>query len=808
MKSRSISIFLKVLLITWVFNFLFVFSAQSQAGDTEETDQEAVELVEGLISLDAVPVETERIANRIIDLRAVLAPKSQVQEIDSALTPLELIIVGKRDSLLMELGTISRKKLQIREVEWGKYRSLIKKYQKTIGDRTEEINLINDELVGEIRKWTLTKETISNDVDTGAVYKSFDNVILTLQNTLTTTLTRVDSVFVIQNRLTKLVLVCDEVISELANEENEMRSNYFVFDSAPIWSAHNDSLALATQQDSKLEQVKEGVKDDREALVEFFTLNIEIVVIQVLFILLFLALMLFVRKRWKIEKDTLASTVEIDTRTVLRRPIASTLVVGVLTSAFFYDALFPFLVVCHILLILMGTIVLLPELTVNKFRKFLLLCLFVYILYFIDSYFDQAAMLSRWLLIGQVGIMLVGLRYAKQIIEESPNQFDRMYKLSRFMVPTYTIVLTVSLVANVIGLVSMSRFLFYGVLSSTILGVVVYLMVKIITSLVVLVFKLRSYSLQMVSTMVHATHKRIQPTLYFLGLILWLVFTLRGFDVYDFMVNKVDHFLHIEWKVGEMIISLGGILSFMGIFIVSILIAKLVASIFQDEWMVKVLPKGVAPASSLLLRIILISIGLYMGLSAAGLDLSKLGFIIGTLGVGIGFGLQDVVLNFIAGLILAFERPINLGDTIEIDNEFGVVTNIGVRSSNIRNYSGSEAIVPNGDLISKKVINWTLSSRNRRSNILLKTAPDADPQTVIDMFNKIASDHPKTHAKPAPLTYFKGYEEDGNLQFQLWYWTTFSETLDVNHDVAMSIFQALKDAGVDAPAPLRRIVKD
>ena len=167
-----------------------------------------------------------------------------------------------------------------------------------------------------------------------------------------------------------------------------------------------------------------------------------------------------------------------------------------------------------------------------------------------------------------------------------------------------------------------------------------------------------------------------------------------------------------------------------------------------------------------------------------------------------------MVLNFIAGLILAFERPINLGDAIQIDQEFGIVTSIGIRSSNIRTWGGQEAIIPNGDLISKKVINWTKSNRDRRTKLLIKTAPGIDPIEVIDLLNKIASDHPKTYEDPAPKTYFKGYIEDGNLLFQLLYWSTFSDTLSTDHEINLKIFAILKEKGIQAPAPLRRIINE
>ena len=160
--------------------------------------------------------------------------------------------------------------------------------------------------------------------------------------------------------------------------------------------------------------------------------------------------------------------------------------------------------------------------------------------------------------------------------------------------------------------------------------------------------------------------------------------------------------------------------------------------------------------------------------------------------------------KFYCWINLGFERPINLGDAIEVDNEMGEVTNIGVRSSSIRTYSGAEAIIPNGDLISKKVVNWTLSDRNRRSKIRMRTSAKADPNAVIELFNEVASLHPKTFSDPAPNTFFYGFGDDGNLEFALLYWTTFSDTLKTNSEIALSVFNKLKEEGIEAPIPNQR----
>jgi len=442
-------------------------------------------------------------------------------------------------------------------------------------------------------------------------------------------------------------------------------------------------------------------------------------------------------------------------------------------------------------------------------KVFLWLLFAVYMINTFEAFIGIKSILVRWLLILDSIALIYALIIGRKIVLENKEMFSQIIRVFKPISIVFIIILFFSIFANIIGMVALSNFLSKGVLFSMTFGVVIFLSIKVITSIFVLIFKLRkSSNIQTLTTMVNATHKRIEPLLGWIGLLFWLYFTLSGFELYNFILNWFDNLMALRWLVGEMTISLGGILAFVGIFVFTLIVSKIAAALFQDEWMVHVLPRGVAPAISLVLRIVVISLGLYMGLTAAGVDLSKLGFVLGALGVGIGFGLQNVVLNFVSGLILAFERPINLGDTIEVDMEMGVVTNIGVRSSNIRAYSGAEVIIPNGDLISKKVVNWTLSNRNRRSKIHMKTAANADPEKVIELFNNIALEHPKTTADPAPKTYFYGYEEDGNLKFALLYWTTFSDTLKTDSEIALSIFKRLKEENIQAPAPVRRIISN
>ena len=801
----------KPFLLFFFISLFFIFNSNAQNEDKKETKQPEEE-INKVISLDQISDEAEKLGQRIFNLRTILKPSTDVHVIDSLTVLAEIEIIKNKDSVIQLFDSISARNLDAIKVEWKKYHSTLKSYQSILKERSESITEINDELVEEFNKWTLTKSNYKNSKSSTDVSESLDKVIANLQDITNVALERLDKVFLIQNKITNLLLIIDSINSEIAQVEKNTKRDYFTIDALPIWKLNQTTSIEATTitLDSKKTEknFKSELKKDMQQLKEFISFRIGALISQIALILFLIVLMFKVHKSWKTD-EKLVNPIENEARIVVSHPFSSSLVVGLLISAYFYGGLIPIFREIHILLVLISTIILLPQLTIQKFRFTLFLFLIIYIENLSKVYISVSPLTTRLLSISTTLLLIIALFHGRKIIKQNPESFKRFHKLFNLIAPLYIALLIISIAINCIGMVGLSNFLFKGIFISALFSVVVYLIVKVVTGLAIILFKLKktSSNIQTLSTMVNVTNQRLQPTLYWGGFLYWIYFTLIGFDIYENLLAWINETLLIDWKVGEMTISLGGVLAFSSIFIITLLLAKLAASIFQDEWMIKTLPRGIAPAISLILRIIVISIGFYMALSAAGIDLSKVGFILGTLGVGIGFGLQNVVLNFVAGLILAFERPVNLGDVIEVDQEKGVITNIGVRSSNIRTYTGAEAIIPNGDLISKKVINWTLTNRDRRSRILMKTSPNADPEKVIELFNTIAIANEKTFKDPAPKTYFYGYNVDGNLDFALMYWTTFSDTISVDHDIALKLFKKLKEEGIDAPIPTRRIIK-
>ncbi|WP_235835855.1 mechanosensitive ion channel family protein [Cognatitamlana onchidii] len=774
---------------------------------------DSVSVAQKFIELGDISEESEKLGQELLKLKSALDDNTRVFEIDSIITLKKPHILKLVDTVLFKRDDITLRDLKVRKVEWSNYKTVLDEHQNAIKDRSEEISKIVNQVFSDLNKWELTKKELANRSESEDMQESLNRAISSLREVLKAAHLRLDDVFKVQKKITELILVIDQEISNIEVAENQRRKDYFVFDEKPIWKqadmmALSDSLAFQTPSSYQL--LVSGVKRNKNQFVEFFRLNMKTAILQIVFLVLLWVFLLTANKKWNKEEIlSLKNPVEIQAKTILVNPILTTLSAGMLISAFFYDSMVPAYAEFHILVILLTTVLLLPKLTNKRISTFLWLLFIVYIINVFEAFIGSKAYLLRNLAMFISLLLVTSLYIGRKTVKEHPKNFSQIIRPFNMISILFMALLIIAVIANIIGMFALSNYLTRAVLISVVFAFVVYLSTKVFISLVILVFKFRTNtSIQTLSSLVNATHRRIRPLFNLIGFLVWMVFTLKGFELYDYILNRYYEIIAVEWQIGEMTISLGGMLAFGGIFVMALILSKLAAAIFQDEWMVNVLPRGLAPAVSLVLRIVVIAIGLYAGFTAAGVDLSKLGFIIGALGVGIGFGLQNVVLNFVSGLILAFERPVNIGDTIEVDMEMGVVTNIGVRSSNIRAYSGAEVIIPNGDLISKKVVNWTLSNRNRRSNVAMKTSANADPERVIELFNKIAKDQPNTSAYPEPTTYFHGYDPDGNLSFSLMYWTTFSDTLNTDNDIALEIFKKLKEEGIDAPAPVRRVISE
>ena len=259
--------------------------------------------------------------------------------------------------------------------------------------------------------------------------------------------------------------------------------------------------------------------------------------------------------------------------------------------------------------------------------------------------------------------------------------------------------------------------------------------------------------------------------------------------------------MQLRWKLGATEISVEGLAIFFSVLVSAILVSRLLRFTSTEEIFPRIeLPRGVPGAVDVLSRYGVLLLGFFIALAAAGVDLSKVTLLISALGVGIGFGLQNVVNNFVSGLILVFEHPVQVGDSVEIGTTFGEVHKIGFRASVLRTPDGSEVIVPNSELTGTRVINWSLFDRLRRISISVSAAYGTDPDRVIEILVGIARNHPAVLANPAPLAVFDRFG-DSALNFTLFCWSFVDTFFIARSELTIAINSAFKEAGIEIPFP-------
>ena len=260
------------------------------------------------------------------------------------------------------------------------------------------------------------------------------------------------------------------------------------------------------------------------------------------------------------------------------------------------------------------------------------------------------------------------------------------------------------------------------------------------------------------------------------------------------------------FRVGNITIEPANILLGLVVFLIGLMLVRLLVLWLDRRVLSRSdLDEGIRHSLLTISRYTGIVGAFLVALSVAGVNLSSLAFFGGALGIGIGFGLQTIVNNFVSGLILLAERPIKTGDWIQVSGGEGVVRRIKVRSTEVETFDRCTIIIPNSQLISEPVSNWFHTNRMGRVRVPVGVSYDADPDQVREILLRCAREHPRTLASPAPFVLFTGYGEN-SLDFELrLYIGDAGYRASTASDLRFAIFRELKKAGIEIPFPQRDI---
>lgn len=266
---------------------------------------------------------------------------------------------------------------------------------------------------------------------------------------------------------------------------------------------------------------------------------------------------------------------------------------------------------------------------------------------------------------------------------------------------------------------------------------------------------------------------RVPTFFYFLLIIGWLVLVGRNFYLYNQLAEPISNWLFEERTIGAYTFSIKGITDFIFIIFVSFFTSRVVSFISSDSLQStdnsdKATKSGLG-SWILLIRIAIISAGIFLAFAAAGIPLDKITIILGALSVGIGFGLQTLINNLVSGLILAFEKPVNVGDIVEVMGKSGTMKSIGFRSSVIKTWEGANLIISNGDLMNAQLLNWSQEKGFRRLELKLSIDLKNNLNEVHDLIQHILNENPEILKNPAHLVEFRQIV-NGSIDLIVFFW--------------------------------------
>lgn len=275
----------------------------------------------------------------------------------------------------------------------------------------------------------------------------------------------------------------------------------------------------------------------------------------------------------------------------------------------------------------------------------------------------------------------------------------------------------------------------------------------------------------------------------------------------SYLANILEKILHFEiFVLNQTPVTPASIIMFiimMAIFYYSsrftnrLLVNRLLSSLHIDE--------GTRYTMLRMIHYLIITIGAVVSFQFVGIDLSGLAVIFGLLSVGIGFGLQNVTSNFIAGLILLFERPIKIGDTITVGDTEGKVIDISIRSTMIRTLNNISIIVPNSDFIANNVINWSFGDPKIRLDLQIGVSYSSDLDKVLDVLRKIAEEHPKVLQRPSPRVLLLSFGDSSwNMELQVWIGNPQGHHI-VRSEINCEIVRKFREHNIEIPFPQRDV---
>jgi small-conductance mechanosensitive channel len=684
------------------------------------------------------------------------------------------------------------------ETRWQKLADQLTASSRQLTDRATALESNLAQMSATRTTWKATVELAGKSNAPPEVVQRINQVLQGIDASEEMLQKRRASVLTLQTRVAEQTQRANSALRSIRSAQSAAVNRLWSQDSPPIWSP--EVRTAAAQSLGRDSQVSLGAQaaQVRNYLEREWT---KLIYIALLFIA-FVIVMLRVKRRvarWT-DKDRALDR----TNRVLQLPFSTgSLLAIVVARLILYDA-------PRGVWIILGMLALIPIVVVlrNLIDRHLLPIVYALVAFFIVAQLRALAAaipaLSRIiLLLEMLGGLIFLIWFVRARHRAGPRTTSN--RTARIAASVAVLGFVGIIIADSLGYVALANYLTSGILAAAYYAVALYAAARILEGLVLFGLRTRPLaSLGIVQRHQTLLLRHISRLIGLAAIVTWILQSLDAFSLREAAISRTLALLSADIGVRWFRISLGAVAACALTIWITLLLSRFLRFLLQEEVYHRFhLARGPAYAVSTLVHYVVLLVGFYIAIAALGADMTKFAILAGAVGVGAGFGLQNVFNNFFSGLILLFERPVQVGDLIQVGDQTGVVRRIGIRASIIALDDKSQLIIPNGQLISEKVTNRTFSSLQKRMELTIRTAYGEDPEQVIGLLVKTAGGHPHVLKTPPPDAVLKQFSEDA-LVFVLGFTTeNVAQFPFVQSDVAVAVNAALREAGIEIPVPQR-----
>ncbi len=744
--------------------------------------------------------EIEKAEKKFNRMTYILSPEASVRKVDNDFRVYQITLQKEFQELkAIKVSHYTKFVLDNTYFIWSDFNIKLKGWQTKINSKIKGNREYISELENMDKRWLLTLNNQSFINESELLKSRIQAVIDEAGKNKSKFLEREKELMALENEIARESSFCTDIVEGVVQHQVDLRDSLFVASVPALWNA-----TLVSEHDQPGISNLKNFWYRTTKTVRIYLSSEHKSLIFALF--LFCAVLVFSIKfsftRFNVNDTEVIQNKGIQT-ILFNYPFLA-------ISALFliaYRLLFPYhpLIIGKftVLFLLIVSRYFMPHFTNRRVKRFFGGMIFLLTLNYLQVMFWYFENFSRYyILIEQLIGILISAYYLTPVFwKQTPKGFKLM-RAAGFLAIVVFVFFFISLIANLFGYFDLAILMLKVGIHIPAYTIIIYGIYKIwiaLTNAGVLIGKATKQT--------YLTHywekieKRIVQIVTVSLVLFWIYSVIVLFE-FNFQTNLwITDFLVKRWTIGTLQVSLGAIISLIVILVITFFLTGIIKFIIDDEFIKQSkLPRGVANAISVSIRYLIVIIGLTFALSAAGIDLGKFSLLAGALGVGIGFGLQNIVNNFISGLILVYERPLQVGDTIEIENLLGQVKQIGLRSSHVMTFEGAEVVVPNGNLISNQLINWTLSDNRRRIEVKVGAAYGSDPNIILKILESVPKENPGILTDPAPIALFDGFGES-SLNFRLLYWVPFEIGIQTKSDVSIAIYNQFKANKIEIPFP-------